>query len=57
MRDMRQVTDGTHPGAGASASKPVFSLGIKDADIPPDPRGMLRRDLCMCILSEMLFSC
>lgn len=57
VRDMRQVTDGTHPGAGASASKPVFSLGIKDADIPPDPRGMLRRDLCMCILSEMLFSC
>ena len=35
VRDMRQVTDGTHPDAGASVSKPVFSLGIKDADVHP----------------------
>ncbi len=67
LQDMRRDAGGSGSGdepSGAGLSgckpsgcKPVFSLGVKDADIPTDPQGMLRRDLCMCILSEMLFSC
>lgn len=57
LRDMRCEAAGEQAGARTHGSKKVFSLGIKDADVPGDPRGMLRRDICMCILSEMLFSC
>lgn len=52
VRDMR--TAGAGGGEGA---KPVFAIGIKDPQVPTDPHGLLRRDLSMCILSEMLFSC
>lgn len=52
VRDMR--TAGTTAETGA---KPVFAIGVKDTDIPTDPQGLLRRDIEMCILAEMLFSC
>lgn len=50
VRDMRT-------GETKGGPKPVFAIGIKDRDIPADPPGLLRRDISMSILSEMLFSC
>ncbi len=37
-------------------SKPLFSIGIKDPDIPADPKERLWRDAAMTLLSEILFS-
>ncbi len=37
-------------------TKPLFCIGVKDGDIPTDPKALFRRDLCMTVLSEMLFS-
>ena len=37
-------------------AKPIFAIGIKDTDIPTDPRERAKRDAGMAILSEMLFS-
>jgi len=37
-------------------AKPLFCIGVKDVDIPQNPNALFRRDLCMTILSEMLFS-
>ena len=36
--------------------KPLFCIGVKVKDIPEDPYALFRRDLCMTVLSEMLFS-
>ncbi len=38
------------------ASKPLFCIGVKDRHIPTDPQALFRKDLCMTLLSEMLFS-
>lgn len=37
-------------------SKPLFSIGIKDPVLPSDPDTRLRRDLCINLLCEILFS-
>ncbi|MBQ8358269.1 MAG: insulinase family protein [Clostridia bacterium] len=37
-------------------AKPIFSIGVKDVNIPADPLERARRDAGMAILSEMLFS-
>jgi len=37
-------------------AKPVFSIGVKDTDLPADPRARLKKDVGMAILNEMLFS-
>lgn len=37
-------------------SKPLFAIGVKDTDIPKDPRAFLKKDYGMQILNEMLFS-
>ncbi len=37
-------------------SKPLFCIGVKDRQIPTDPQALFRKDLCMTLLSEMLFS-
>ena len=37
-------------------AKPIFSIAIKDVDIPADPLERAKRDAGMVILSEMLFS-
>ncbi len=37
-------------------AKPVFAIGVKDADIPADPVARAKRDAGMAILSEMIFS-
>ena len=37
-------------------AKPIFNIGVKDADIPKDPQERLRRDAAMSILNEMIFS-
>ncbi len=37
-------------------SKPVFCIGIRDADVPRSPEERLRRDLSMNLLCETLFS-
>lgn len=42
--------------ARMQVSKPIFSIGIKDPDIPADPAGRARRDAAMSILEEILFS-
>ena len=38
------------------AAKPIFNIGIKDNVIPKTPDGRLRRDLCITLLNELLFS-
>ena len=37
-------------------AKPIFSIGIKDVDIPKDPRERIRRDAALSLLEEILFS-
>ncbi len=37
-------------------TKPMFNIGIKDTDIPSDPKEMQKKDVAMSILNEMLFS-
>ena len=37
-------------------SKPIFSIGIKDAILPSDPVDRLKRDATMAVLNEVLFS-
>lgn len=42
--------------ARMQVSKPIFSIGIKDSDIPADSAARARRDAAMSILEEILFS-
>ena len=42
--------------ATGQVAKPIFSIGVKDTDIPSDPRERAKKDAGMAILSEMLFS-
>ena len=37
-------------------AKPIFNIGIKDNVIPKEPKERLRRDLCITLLNEILFS-
>lgn len=37
-------------------SKPLFCIGVKDNHLPAAPQEIFQRDLCMTVLSEMLFS-
>lgn len=37
-------------------AKPLFSISVKDPAVPTDPTAVLRRDLSMAVLGEMLFS-
>lgn len=37
-------------------SKPIFKIGYKDTDIPQESDMRQRRDLCMAILNDMIFS-
>lgn len=37
-------------------AKPLFCIGVKDPAVPADAAALLRRDLSMTVLSEMLFS-
>ncbi len=41
---------------GMQAAKPLFCIGIKDGAVPEGAREILRRDLLMTVLCEMLFS-
>ena len=42
--------------ARMQVAKPVFTIGIKDVDVPSDPDARARRDAAMCLLEEILFS-
>ena len=42
--------------ARMQVSKPLFSIGYKDVNIPDDPRQRIRRDAVMSILDEMIFA-
>ena len=37
-------------------AKPIFAIGVKDTDIPTDPREFSKKDFGMRILNEILFS-
>lgn len=37
-------------------AKPIFNIGIKDNVLPKEPAERLRRDLCVTLLNEILFS-
>lgn len=37
-------------------AKPLFSIGIKDPNVPTDPMQRLRRDAALTLLDELLFS-
>lgn len=39
-----------------NVSKPIFFIGIKDTDIPDKPKEVIKKDVLMMILNEMLFS-
>ena len=39
-----------------NVAKPWFFIGIKDTDIPPTPEGIMKKDILMMILNDMLFS-
>jgi len=41
---------------GMQAAKPLFCIGTKDGAVPEEAREILRRDLLMTVLCEMLFS-
>ncbi|MCQ2429596.1 MAG: insulinase family protein [Clostridia bacterium] len=45
------------PAPKPPAPKPLFSIGVKDPCVPTDPHEVMRRDLCMSVLTDMLFSC
>lgn len=42
--------------ARMQVSKPLFSIGYKDINIPVDPRQRIQRDAVMSILDEMIFA-
>ena len=42
--------------ARMQVSKPIFSIGIKDTNIPSNPAERMRRDAAMSLLEEILFS-
>ena len=42
--------------AQMQVAKPVFSIGIKDVNIPTDPAQRMRRDAAQSLLEEILFS-
>lgn len=46
----------TRAEAKMQVAKPIFNIGIKDNIIPKDPNARLRRDLCITLLNEILFS-
>lgn len=37
-------------------AKPIFNIGVKDNVLPKEPAERLRRDLCVTLLNEILFS-
>ena len=39
-----------------NVATPIFSIGIKDTDIPAEPDEIVRKDALMYLLNEMLFS-
>ena len=39
-----------------NVATPIFSIGIKDTDIPSTPNEIVRKDALMYLLNEMLFS-
>ena len=39
-----------------NVAKPWFFIGIKDTDIPDTPEGIMKKDVLMMILNDMLFS-
>jgi predicted Zn-dependent peptidase len=39
-----------------NVATPIFSIGIKDTDIPDSPNEIVRKDALMYLLNEMLFS-
>jgi predicted Zn-dependent peptidase len=42
--------------AKMQVAKPIFNIGIKDNTLPKEPEERLRRDLCITLLNEILFS-
>ena len=46
----------TRANAKMQVAKPIFNIGIKDNILPKEPEGRLRRDLCITLLNEILFS-
>ena len=39
-----------------NVARPLFYIGIKDTDIPHTPEGIIKKDVLMMILNDMLFS-
>ena len=48
---MRAYTEALMP-----VSKPIFSIGIKDPEVPNDPGERFRRDAALALLDDILFS-
>ena len=46
----------TRANAKMQVAKPIFNIGIKDNVLPKEPAERLRRDLCITLLNEILFS-
>ena len=46
----------TRMTARMQVAKPIFSIGLKDGNVPTDPRERIRRDAALTLLEEILFS-
>ncbi len=46
----------SHTTRRMATAKPLFAIGVKLPHVPTDPAALLRLDVCMSVLSEMLFS-
>ena len=42
--------------ARGQVAKPIFCIGVKDANLPADPAERTERDILLSVLNEMLFS-
>ncbi len=52
----REMVFSPSVSAYMQVAKPIFSIGIKDTQIPSDPAERQRRDAAMSLLDEILFS-
>ena len=52
----KKVAYRTRVNTRMQVSKPIFSIGIKDVNIPTDPAERMRRDAAQSLLEEILFS-
>ncbi len=58
LREVREPSTPAAPSVSRrmATAKPLFAIGVKLLTAPTEPDELLRLDLCMSVLAEMLFS-